>query len=57
MENIYTIKESLMYSPYEYKLSLRIFINTSPPALPDRQILKLIPNEHFSPNPTLNVTK
>ena len=46
MENIYTIKESLIYNTFMSKLSLRIFINTSLSAVSDPQILKLIPNEH-----------
>ena len=47
MENIYTIKECLIYMPYMSKLSLRIFINTSLSAVSDPQILKLNPNEHY----------
>ena len=47
MENIYTIKESLIYST--------LYVQTVPPNIyqhksfsnSDRQILKLIPNEHL----------
>ena len=49
MKNIYTIKERKKEGkvPYKRKLSLRIFINTSPSAVSDPEILKLISNEHL----------
>ena len=46
MENIYTVKESLIYNTFYVQLSLRIFINTSLSAVSDPQILKLNPKEH-----------
>ena len=49
MKNIYSIKERKEEGkvPYKRKLSLRIFINTSPSAVSDPKILKSIPNGHL----------
>ena len=50
MENIFTIKESLIYSTLYVQTvpkNIRIFINTSPSAVSDYQILKFIRNGHL----------
>ena len=48
--NLQKSNEKCIYNQrvhYKRKLSLRIFINTSPSAVSDPKILKLISNEHL----------
>ena len=46
MENIYTIKKSLIYNTLYVQTVPQNIINTSLSVVSDPQILKLIPNEH-----------
>ena len=46
MENIHTIKESLIYSTLYVQMSLRNFIITRLSANSDPEVFKLIPNVH-----------